>query len=429
MSTLTSRGDRRARYAQRLSGLGLVQVSAWVPEEQRWAVSRVAESARVDAAGLAADYTTALVGKSQRESADAFIRSGGSKMALFHQDREGIRRTVGVKVIPWRCTPVFVPYALTPDTSPREVADIDPVLGEIWKLRHYDWETAKYRELCIRLDIDPDEGRPRFIDRFENLGEKLVTWVSDRFGRSDERWEHEPSDELGREGRNHLHRIDAVNAVCDFIDLLRIDTHPTPALLDKVRREFRDLPRGMLHPYEDILRQMASSEDLLDYGRLLARRGQHPATEYEGGPPSSSVCIEFLPSRYGLGCSSSIYSSSSPDGDEDGWQGSAYESSRGVALEPPPEELAQSSWLTIVVRRLKEQGVLFMTREQAQTYLDTEAPYWVYGPGGYFGHCCLPKGLTIREPSWGERQWWRLKRPPLPVDRELVRREALHPLQ
>jgi hypothetical protein len=426
MSTLISRSDRQARYAQRLTGLGLVQVSAWVPEEQRWAVSRVAESARVDAAGLAADYVTALVGRAEREMADSFMESGGSKIAYFHQDRDGMRKIVGVKIIPWRCTPVLIPYALTPDTNPREVANALPTLDEVWRLRNYSWETPDYRRLCIKLEIDPDEGRPRFIGKYERLGEKLVEWVSDRFSKSEERWEHEPADKPGGENLSRLRRLSAVNAVCDFVDLLRVDGHPTPTLLDEVRHEFHDLPHGMLHPYDDILRQMANCEELLEHGRVLVRQGKQPATEFEGGPRSGGTAVEFLPSRYGLGYIASIYNS--PHGDEDGWKKSSYGHLRGVALEPTPEELARSSWLTIVVRRLKAQGVLFMTREQAQTYLNTEAPYWVYGRSRYFGHCRLPEGLTIREPSWGERQWWRMKRPPMSVNGELVRREALHPL-
>jgi len=180
-------------------------------------------------------------------------------------------------------------------------------------------------------------------------------------------------------------------------------------------------------PNEDTLQQMVSGEELLDHGHFLAWQGKRPATEFEGGPRGSSASIEFLPLRYGRGYSASIHSS--PHGDEDGWQDDLYGDLRGVALKLSSERLAHSSWLTIVVRHLKAQGVLFMTREQAETYLATEAPYWVYNSHGSSGYCRLPKGLTIREPSWGERQWWRMKRPPLPVDRELVRQEALHPLQ
>ncbi len=272
-------------------------------------------------------------------------------------------------------------------------------------------------------------------DGDRRLTPKLATvpWVSDRHGRYDEEWENEPCNEPRRENdrlrpqwNSSGRRMATVRAVCDLIDLLRSDIHPTPALLDGVRRAFHDLPPGML-PNEDTLRQMVSGEELLDHGRFLARQGKRPATEFEGGPRGSSASIEFLPSRYGLGYGASIHSS--PHGDEDGWQDSRYGDLRGVALELSSERLAHSSWLTIVVRHLKAQGVLFVTREQAETYLAIEAPYWVYNSHGSSGYCRLPKGLTIREPSWGEKQWWRMKRPPLPVDRELVRQEALHPLQ
>ena len=434
MSNLKSKSDRRIRYAQRLTGLGLVQVSAWVPEERRWAVSRVAESARVDAAGLAADYTTALVGQSQREMVDSFILSGGDKMALFHKDSDDTRKTVGVKLLVWRCTPVLVPHALTANTNPREVADVNPTLDRIWKLHHYGWETSEYRSLCLELDFDPDDGRPTFLDRYKNIGEMLVAWVSSHYGKSDEKWENEPDweNEPGREDdmfkpqwTYYTRRIATVSVVCDLIDLLRSETYPTPWLLDNVRRKISHLPPGML-PHEDTLRKMVIGEELLEHGRLLARKGKRPATEFDGGPPGSSTCIEFLPSRYGFGYSASIYSST--DGDADGWPKDLYGGLRGVALEPPPERLACSSWLKIVVHRLKEQGVLFMTREQAQSYLDTEVSYWLYGSSHSVRYCRLPEGLTVREPSWGEKHWWRIKRPLLPVDRELVRREALHPV-
>lgn len=413
--------DRRTRYKKRLSELGLVQVSAWVPQEQRMAVSRVAETARVDVAGLAADYTTALVEKSQRELAESFIESGNAAIVLFHMNSDDTRKTVGVKLLSWRCLPILVSYPLTPDTYSDQVAEVNPTLAKILKLQQCGWETPEYRDLCVELGLDPDYGRPKFLDNYEQLGERLVAWVSDHDGRYDEVWENESGD-AGSTAQER--RKAAVDVVCDFVDLLRSDGYPTPALIDRVREKLRDLPPGLL-PFEDTLRKMASGEELLEHGRRLVLKGKRPAPEYQDGLAASFTTIDFLPSRYGLGYCARLHSSQ--DGDVDGWSTRDYGDLRGVALDPSPEALASSSWLTIVVRHLKEQGVLFMTREQAQTYLDTEALYWVYGGPGSCGFCRLPKCLTIRQLSWGEKQLWRIRRPLLVVDQELVRREMLHP--
>lgn len=427
MSDLKTRKQRQAKYAERLKELGLVQVSAWVPEENRWVISRIAESARSDAAGVAAAYTTALVGESRREMADSFWRSGGERYALFKSVRDG-ERTVAVKVIPWRCRPILVAVAITPDTSEKEIARQHPALARILEMRRYHWETAEYRQMCIDLDLDPDEGRPVFRPRYKYLGEELVEWVASRFGDYEEPWENEPedppewADDPERPRYNaHTRRLMALSAVCDFVDLLREDVIPTPALVDDVRRKFSHFPEGML-PMDAKLRAVAHSEDLLHLGRIARREGTRPPARHEGGMGSAAE-IELLPSRYGTGGTTFVRSDET-DGDDDGWPKRWYAHLRGVAVEPSAEALAHSSWLEIAVRKLRAQGVLFLPEAQVQEYLDIEGTYWVHGNGA--SYCPLKR--PIREPSWGERMMWRLKAPPLPIDRELVRREAMHPI-
>lgn len=428
MSELQTRKQRQARYAERLKELGLVQVSAWVPEEDRWVISRIAESARSDAAGVAAAYTTALVGESRREMVDSFWGSGGKAYALFKNIRDG-ERTVAVKVIPWRCLPVLVSMAITADTDAKEIARQHPALARIHEMRGYHWETAEYRRMCVDLGLDPDEGRPVFRPEYKYLGDELMEWAGSHFGDSEEPWENEPddppewaNDPMRPRYEPHVRRMMALSAVCDFVDLLREDVVPTPALVDDIRRKFSHFPEGML-PMDAKLRAVAHGEDLLDIGREARRNGTQPSTRDEGGM-GSAAAIELLPSRYGTGGTTFVRSDEA-DGDEDGWPKHWYAHLRGVAVEPSAEALARSSWLEIAVRKLRAQGVLFLPEAQVQEYLDTEGTYWVHGNGA--SYCPLKR--PIREPSWGERMMWRLKAPPLPIDRELVRREAMHPIR
>lgn len=86
-------------------------------------------------------------------------------------------------------------------------------------------------------------------------------------------------------------------------------------------------------------------------------------------------------------------------------------------MEPDPERLADSAWLRVVRRRLPEQGVIFIPQAKVDDYLETEGAYWIDRWGG------TGKWRDARTPSWGERLLWRLKPPPLLVDRELALRE------
>lgn len=429
--------SRQAKYAERNKRIGLVQVAAWVPAEHRYALSRIAESARADAAGVAADYVTALASEHRRESDESFWMSGGQSYALFKNLHDG-EKAIAVKVIPWRCRPILVAIPVTPDTDLREVASQHPQLARIIEMRKYHWETPEYRRVCVDLGLDPDEGRPEFREHYKGLGEKLIVWVEEHFS-PDEPWEDEPpfeaemeDDELEEEedwhrprfGHPAVRRSMALNAVCDFVDLLRVDAAPTPAEVDDVRRQFSHFPAGML-PFDKTLREMVHGEEFLALGRMARRLGEAPRPGHNAG--RTSVVVELLPSRYGTG-NRAIFTSDFGTGveaDEDGWPQARYRHTRGVAVEPSAKALAASSWLAIVVQRLKRQGVLFLPEDQVQTYLDTEGTYWLHREGAFRYY---PLKRPVRTPSWGERMMWRLKAPSMPVDRELARREALNPV-
>ncbi len=94
-----------------------------------------------------------------------------------------------------------------------------------------------------------------------------------------------------------------------------------------------------------------------------------------------SASIEFLPCRYGGGYSATI-SGFWGDHDVEGWVAGVYGNLHGIAVEPEAKCLDRSEWLRVVRRRLPEQGVLFIPRENVQTYLDTEGAYWIDRWGG-----------------------------------------------
>jgi len=89
----------------------------------------------------------------------------------------------------------------------------------------------------------------------------------------------------------------------------------------------------------------------------------------------------------------------------------------GLAVEPDPDELVLSSWLRVVRRRLQQQGVLFIQREDVQAYLDSEGYYWFARHGGTSHHRWANR---VRTPTAGELLSWSLVQPPLPMDWRLT---------
>lgn len=136
-----------------------------------------------------------------------------------------------------------------------------------------------------------------------------------------------------------------------------------------------------------------------------------------------SASIDFLPCREGGGYSATI-SGFWGDHDAEGWVAGAYSNLRGVALEPEAKCLERSGWLCVVRRRLPEQGVVFIARENMQAYLDTEGAYWIDKWGGTGRWPRVGRWHQARKPSFGERLLWRWKAPLMPVDRKLMLQDA-----
>ncbi len=137
-----------------------------------------------------------------------------------------------------------------------------------------------------------------------------------------------------------------------------------------------------------------------------------------------SASIEFLPCRYGGGYLVTI-SGFWGDYDAEGWVAGAYENLHGIAVEPEARCLECSGWLRVVRRRLPEQGVVFIPRENVQTYLDTEGAYWVNTWGRTGRWPGVGRWHQIRKPSFGERLLWHWKPPSMPVERELMLQDVM----
>lgn len=132
-----------------------------------------------------------------------------------------------------------------------------------------------------------------------------------------------------------------------------------------------------------------------------------------------SASIEFLPCRDGGGYSATV-SGFWGDYDVEGWVAGAYGNLHGIAVEPEAKCLDRSEWLRVVRRRLPEQGVLFIPRENVQTYLDTEGAYWIDRWGGRNRWPGIGRWHQARKPSFAERLLWHWKPPSMPVDGELM---------
>lgn len=84
--------------------------------------------------------------------------------------------------------------------------------------------------------------------------------------------------------------------------------------------------------------------------------------------------VEFLPSPYGLGFKATISGWWGHHDPIDGWV-NAYDL-KGVAQLPSADDFSSPAWLRTVLKRLRENGVIFLTATQAADYLEAEAPYW-----------------------------------------------------
>lgn len=119
-------------------------------------------------------------------------------------------RLIGVSVTPYRCTPILSlldidrpPWIFARETLPPTTnAWVHAVADFTADTNDYDWDTLRYRELCLDGGLDPDHQRPRFDERHATAGIKLVAALCDT-------------------GTWPSHA--AVNMVFDLVDVLRVD--------------------------------------------------------------------------------------------------------------------------------------------------------------------------------------------------------------
>lgn len=383
--------QRQAEHAQRLKDMGLRQIAVWVSDTEGWMVSQASASARADRMGFADHYVAGLVDSSRQALVDSFMRVEGA-MARFETERGNHRKSIGVKVVPFRTLPVIATQIMTPDTTFHELAQAHPLLDRIGTLGPYHWDTSDFRGLCADMELDPDQGRPRFRPPYEELAKALLHGAATRFDEKPEMWHP-----LGV----------TTEVVLDVLDLMRADLRPNPSLLNRAREHWSTINPGRL-PQGKELARLIFSDELLRIGT-----DQHLVNDDIG---MQHTTIEFLPSRHGAGYTATI-SGFWGEYDAEGWVAGAHDTLRGIAVEPEPERLDAYAWLRVVRRRLPEQGVIFIPREKVQDYLNTEGIYWIDRCGG------TSMARNVRTPSWGERMLWRLKPPPLLVDRELALRE------
>jgi hypothetical protein len=381
----------QAKHTQRLKEVGLRQVAVWVSDTESWMIAQASAGAKADRLEAADHYIAGLVDRSRQALVDSFMAVDG-KVALFETERDEQRKAIGVKVVAFRTLPVMVTQIMTADTNFRELAEAHPLLDQITTLGPHHWDTPSFRELCADMKLDPDAGRPRFRPPYEELAEALLHGAAVRF---DEQPEY--GHPLGF----------TTEVMLDVLDLMRADLRPNPSLLDRTRECWPKVDAGRLPRGKEIAR-LVFSDELLRVGAK-----QHFANDEIG---IQMTAIDFLPSRYGAGYAASIYGFYG-EYETDGWVLGAYDGLRGIAIEPEAERLERSTWLRVARRRLAEQGIIFMPREKVQDYLDAEGIYWIEKWGG------THRWHQVRAPSLGERLLWRLKPPPLLVDRELALRE------
>lgn len=285
----------------------------------------------------------------------------GPSAPLYEHDGEAYY----LSVIPMKSQPYLIVHngseAVSNSDQPSGCDGIDTVT----KLRYtaYGWDTPEYRKLCTQYGLHPDLGRPTYRHADKGIIDRLESclWKS-----------HSPVDNV---------------YILDMIDCLRTDIAPD---LDIYERILDFVESNDLGPLAGLFDEAISRVDLHS---MKVR-----------------TYIEFLPSWMGGGYTASIYHPGKSVTDDDERSSSAYAHLAGVALEPANGLIKQTS----VYSDLKQRGVIFLSREEAQDYLNSEGSYW--------SHRCKHKrtlpsstGLYHRAPSRVEKLKWALGRPPTPM--------------
>src|SRR4051794_6841294 len=125
-----------------------------------WRIERVGPGGLEDHPLTAADYAASLPSRPRDDLVEPFLACGGT-MAAFERREDGLRKALGVRVIPYRTQPVLVAQPLTADTDRREFAEVYPILARCEGLSRYHWGHRQ-----VKLEGD---GEARKLARAANL--------------------------------------------------------------------------------------------------------------------------------------------------------------------------------------------------------------------------------------------------------------------
>ncbi|QVQ38611.1 hypothetical protein KHQ08_17815 (plasmid) [Pseudochrobactrum algeriensis] len=289
-----------------------------------------------------------------------------------------------VKVMPYRTQTIL--HILDPGCE-NGIFDLSKVRGGSTLLNKifsvidtaYDWNTPSYRQICQELGLDPDFNRPTYKEADKPLVANLERHIKWDAGGEDMRL-------------NEL--------TFDLLDLLRTDQYPEFYAFIKSKQS---LDHWSFKVSKSVFENAFNRVD-----QYRIRSSQPVFTS-----------IDFLPSWEGRGYSASIDLWSLSTCASDGWVPQKYGHLKGVALKPMRFDLA----IETVVRRLKDQGVVFLTDIEARDYLNEEGAYWAFQQRSW--QC--PNGLQPRLPSAAEKLLWRIKHPATPLyDQHIKRIQIQH---
>lgn len=339
--------QRRAEQRAKLIERGAVEVKTVVAGPAREAIERVAKTTLDiyldEPSEVSDDDVTAM----RHDLRASYLMSGTPQMVEYRIEGVG---SMGVKMIPFRSTPVLVTFLISGNDQTgdrgKTFREQFPIIDRIHKFTDYHWKTPEYLEICKILGIDAHYHEPIFHQDYSKMGWDLLEW-----------------DISNTDKKNNIEFHTVRNFVFDMLDLLRVDEH-----------------RGNIAPPE-LARELKRERELLDtfavphVDRILHACEQPECLGIRNANSIVATGIQFLPSSYGYGYLASIYGWYG-NHEPDGWIKGQYDRVKGVAVLPSAEELEANPWTATVVRRLRENGVLFLTKEQAAVYEMGEGEYW-----------------------------------------------------
>lgn len=343
--------QRQADLRKKLHDQGFINIRLVVAEPASAPIERITQATADLYLKRPFEITDESFDEHQQDLLASFLQSGAPQMVEFKINGVG---SMGIKMIPWRSTPVICHFPLNGISNNKTFYDQFPILSRISKFNHYHWRTPEYIEICADLGIDPFHGAPEFNIDYEAMAWSLLDW------------DNEGLSKFEKDG--HIY-YKIRNLLYDILDLMRTDkrkniTSSPPQIL-----------RNIMEIYDDM--ESRSFPYLKDIISIL----QNPA-QLNISDAKSNIAAEitFLPSPFGVGYRASIdgwYGKHEPDG----WVHEGNSRLHGVALLPSEERLQSQPWLKVVVERLRAQGVIFLSAEQADRYRDGEGAYWLWRHG------------------------------------------------